>query len=129
MVKNHKKIYLVKIFRLDFLIFFFKGSSGGKRGRLLTMFAPEQIRMLGPTNEPLYLVVCISMKKRKIIRVFFIWKIFLVLDTFLPFYFIHFLEILELLRIFRYTVNIAQKINFLHTLKNIILEKNSGFFL
>ena len=34
-----------------------KGSSGGKRGRLLTMFAPEQIRMLGPTTEPLYIVV------------------------------------------------------------------------
>ena len=32
------------------------------------MFAPEQIRMLGPTNEPLYLVVRISMKTMKIIE-------------------------------------------------------------
>ena len=30
---------------------------GGKRARLLTLFAPEQIRMLGPTTEALYVVV------------------------------------------------------------------------
>ena len=33
---------------------------GGERGvskRLLTLFAPEQIRMLGPTTEALYVVV------------------------------------------------------------------------
>ena len=29
----------------------------GKKARLMTMFAPEQIRMLGPTTEPLYVVV------------------------------------------------------------------------
>ena len=33
------------------------GSGSGKRIRLLRMFAPEQIRMLGPTTEPLYIVV------------------------------------------------------------------------
>ena len=33
---------------------------GGKRARLLSMFAPEQIRMLGPTNEPLFVVVSMN---------------------------------------------------------------------
>ena len=79
LVKSQKKN-----FRFDFLIFF-KGSSGGKRGRLLTMFAPEQIRMLGPTNEPLYLVVCISIKKKGNYKGVFYLENFLVLDTFLPF--------------------------------------------
>ena len=36
-----------------------KIKGGGARARLLSMFAPEQIRMLGPTNEPLYVVVSI----------------------------------------------------------------------
>ena len=61
------------------------------------MFAPEQIRMLGPTNEPLYLVVCISMKTMKIIWFFLdIWKIFSL--RYNQFYFIHFLVILELFK-------------------------------
>lgn len=34
-----------------------KVKGGGKRARLLTMFAPEQIRILGPITEPLYVVV------------------------------------------------------------------------
>lgn len=34
-----------------------KSGTGGKRAKLMTMFAPEQIRMLGPTTEPLYLVM------------------------------------------------------------------------
>ena len=38
---------------------------GGKRARLLSMFAPEQIRMLGPTNEPLYVVVSKVQKSYK----------------------------------------------------------------
>ena len=29
----------------------------GRKGRLLSMFAPEQLRALGPTTEPIYIVV------------------------------------------------------------------------
>ena len=36
---------------------YLQGGGGGSRIRLLRMFAPEQIRMLGPTTEPLYIVV------------------------------------------------------------------------
>jgi hypothetical protein len=34
-----------------------KAGASSKRSKLLSMFAPEQMRMLGPTTEPLYIVV------------------------------------------------------------------------
>ena len=44
-------------FTLILIDLYLQGGGGGSRIRLLRMFAPEQIRMLGPTTEPLYIVV------------------------------------------------------------------------
>ena len=47
-------------FTLILIDLYLQGGGGGSRIRLLRMFAPEQIRMLGPTTEPLYIVVRIK---------------------------------------------------------------------
>ena len=52
-------------FTLILIDLYLQGGGGGSRIRLLRMFAPEQIRMLGPTTEPLYIVV-------RMINIFFI---------------------------------------------------------
>ena len=54
---NFKFVQMKPKFTLIFIDLYLQGGGGGSRIRLLRMFAPEQIRMLGPTTEPLYIVV------------------------------------------------------------------------